>query len=306
MGRYLLRRVAQVVPVMWVVTVLVFGILKIAPGDPALALAGEDATQADIQAVRVKYGLDQPVYVQYGRWLLRLLKGDLGQSIVTRRPVLTEIAFRVKPTAELAAVAMLLATLVGIVIGIISATNQYSLLDHLTMILALLGVSTPVFWLGLMLIFVFSVHLRWFPIGGADTPRALVLPAVALSAASIAVIARMTRSSLLEVIGEDYVRTARAKGLSEHLILMRHALKNALIPVVTVVGLRFGYLLGGAVVTETVFSRPGLGRLLIDGIKFRDFPVVQGTVMILAFSFVILNLVVDLLYAFLDPRIRYE
>lgn len=306
MSRYLLRRVIQVVPVMWVVTVLVFGILKIAPGDPALALAGEDATQADIQAVRVKYGLDQPVYVQYGRWLLRLLQGDLGQSIVTRRPVLTEIAFRVKPTAELAAVAMLLATLVGIVIGITSATNQYSLLDHLTMILALLGVSTPVFWLGLMLIFVFSVHLRWFPIGGADTPRALVLPAVALSAASIAVIARMTRSSLLEVIGEDYVRTARAKGLSERLILLRHALKNALIPVVTVVGLRFGYLLGGAVVTETVFSRPGLGRLLIDGIKFRDFPVVQGTVMILAFSFVILNLVVDLLYAFLDPRIRYE
>jgi peptide/nickel transport system permease protein len=306
MGRYVARRLLQTIPVMWAVTVFAFGILQIAPGDAALALGGAEATREDIEGIRAKYGLDQPVYVQYTRWLGRVLQGDLGLSIVTRRPVLTEIRFRVKATAELAFFAMVVATVVGVIIGMVSAVRQYSLLDHVTMVLALLGVSTPVFFSGLILILVFSVKLRWFPTGGADSAKALVLPSIALSATSLAVIARMTRSSLLEVIREDYILTAQAKGLSERVVLLRHALKNALIPVVTVIGVRFGYLLGGAVVTETVFSRTGLGRLLIDGIKFRDYPVVQGTVLVLSGAFVLLNLLVDLLYAFLDPRIRYE
>jgi peptide/nickel transport system permease protein len=200
---------------------------------------------------------------------------------------------------------MAFATIIGLVVGVLSATFQYSLIDHFAMILALLGVSLPIFWVGLMLIFFFSVQLRWFPTGGAGNWWALVLPTLALGAASVAIIARMTRSSLLEVIHQDYTRTARAKGLMESAILVRHALKNALIPVVTVISLQYGYLLGGAVVTETVFSRPGLGRMLVDAIKARDFPVVQGTLMILGASFVVVNTAVDLLYVYLDPRIRY-
>jgi len=304
--RYIVRRLLYVFPVMLVVSIIVFGMLQIAPGDPASTLAGADASQEDIEGIRAKFGLDKPIHVQYGIWLSHVLQGDLGRSIVTRRPVLTEIVGRVRPTAELATAAMILATFIGMFIGIISATRQYSLLDHVTMVMALLGVSMPIFWLGLMLIFSFSVHLRWFPTGGAGSLKALVLPAVALSTTSMATIARMTRSSLLEVIREGYVRTARAKGLEERTVLLRHALKNALIPVATVIGLRFGYLLGGTVITETVFSRPGLGRLLVDAINFRDFPVVQGTIMMLAASFVMVNLLVDLLYVYLDPRIRYD
>jgi peptide/nickel transport system permease protein len=306
MSRYVIKRLLQIIPVMLAVSVLVFGMLQIAPGDPASTLAGEDASQEDIEAIRAKFGLDKPVYVQYGIWLGQALQGDLGRSIVTRRPVLTEVRSRVRPTAELATAAMIVATLIGMFIGIISAVRQYSMLDHVTMVLALLGVSTPIFWLGLMLIFFFAVELRWFPTGGASDWRALVLPAIALGAASTAIIARMTRSSLLEVIRQDYIRTAWAKGLQQRTVLLRHALKNALIPVVTVIGLQYGYLLGGAVITETVFSRPGLGRLLVDSIKARDFPVVQGTIMMLAVSFVIVNLLVDLVYVYLDPRIRYE
>lgn len=306
MARYVVKRLLYVVPIMLAVSIIVFGMLHVAPGDPALTMAGEDAAQEDVEAIRAKLGLDKPLYVQYGIWLIQVLQGDLGRSIVTRRPVTTEIRIRVRPTAELATAAMVLATLFGMVIGVVSATRRYSLLDHTSMVVVLLGVSTPIFWLGLMLIFLFSVRLRWFPTGGAGSFRSLVLPAFTLSAASAAIIARMTRSSMLEVIGQDYVRTARAKGLIERTVLLRHALKNALIPVVTVIGLRFGYLLGGAVVTETVFTRPGLGRLLIDSIKFRDFPMVQGIIMVLAASFVIVNLLVDLVYVYLDPRIRYE
>jgi peptide/nickel transport system permease protein len=306
MTRYILRRLLHVVPVMLAVSAIVFGMLQIAPGDSALVLAGVDASVEDIEAIRVKFGLDQPFYIQYGIWLRQVLQGDLGRSIVTRRPVLTEILSRVKPTAQLATAAMILATLVGMAIGIISATRQYSILDHSTMIMALLGVSTPTFWLGLMLILLFSVQLHWFPTGGVESLKALVLPAVTLSAPSTAIIARMTRSSLLEVIREDYIVTARAKGLPQRLVLFRHALRNALIPVITVIGVNYGYLLGGTVIIETVFYRPGLGRLLIDSIQFRDFPVVQGTVMILAAVFVVINLVVDVLYVYLDPRIRYD
>lgn len=291
---------------MFMVSIIVFGILHIAPGDPATMLAGEDARPEDVAAVRANYGLDQPLYVQYGVWLGNVLRGDLGRSIVTRRSVLAEISSRLPATVELAVAALAMAVVVGMAVGVVSATRQYSLWDHSAMILALLGISVPIFWLGLMLILLFSVELRWLPTGGAGTPQQLVLPALALGAASTAIIARMTRSSMLEVIRQDYIRTARAKGLTERVVVIRHALKNALIPVTTVVGLQFGYLLGGAVITETVFSRPGLGRLLVSSINSRDFPVVQGTLVLMAVSFVLVNLLVDIIYGYLDPRIRYE
>lgn len=306
MLNYIVRRLAQVVLVMWAVSVLVFAMLLIAPGDPASTLAGEDATQEDVEAIKAKFGLDKPVHVRYGIWLGRVLQGDLGRSIVTRRPVSEEILSRLPLTAELAAAAMIIAIGGGMLVGIVSAIYQYSMIDHIAMIISLLGVSTPSFWLGLLLIVFFGVRLQWFPIGGGGSLAALVLPAFSLGISSAANIARMTRSSLLEVIRQDYVRTARAKGLNERTVLMRHTLKNAMIPIVTVIGLRFGYLLGGAVITETVFARPGLGRLLVDGIRARDFPAVQGTIMLLSASFVIVNLLVDLAYAYLDPRIHYE
>lgn len=306
MSRYILRRLLYAIPVMLVVSLIVFGILHIAPGDPATMLAGEDARPEDVAAIKANYGLDQPLYVQYGVWLGNALRGDFGRSIVTRRPVMDEIATRLPSTAQLAVSALFLAVILGMIVGVISATRQYSALDHGVMVLALLGVSMPVFWLGLMLIMIFAVELRWLPTGGTGTIQQLVLPAVTLGAASTAIIARMTRSSMLEVVRQDYIRTARAKGLMERVVLVRHALKNALIPVATVVGIEFGYLLGGAVITETVFSRPGLGRLLVTSINSRDFPVVQGTLMLLAGSFVLVNLLVDILYGFLDPRIRYE
>lgn len=305
-ARYIVQRLFYTLPVMLVVSLIVFGILHIAPGDPATMLAGEDARPEDVAAIRANYGLDQPLHIQYAVWLANALHGDLGRSIVTRRPVLNEVLARLPSTIELAFSALLIAVLAGMAVGIISATRQYSLLDHATMVLALLGISVPVFWLGLVLIFIFSAELRWFPTGGTGTLQQLILPAFTLGAASTAIIARMTRSSMLEVIGQDYVRTARAKGLVEETVILRHALKNALIPVVTVIGLQFGYLLAGAVITETVFSRPGLGRLLVSSITSRDFPVVQGTLVLLSVSFVLINLLVDILYGFLDPRIRYE
>jgi len=291
---------------MLVVSIIVFGILHIAPGDPATMLAGEDARPEDVAAIKAKYGLDQPLYDQYGVWLADVLHGDLGKSLVTRRAVLAEVTARMPATAELAIASLLVAVTVGMIVGVISATRQYSLMDHGIMIVALLGVSVPVFWLGLMLILLFSVELHWFPTGGAGTFMQLVLPALTLGASSTAIIARMTRSSMLEVVRQDYIRTARSKGLKERVVTIRHALKNALIPVVTVVGIEFGYLLGGAVITETVFARPGLGRLLVSSITSRDFPVVQGTLMLLAGSFVLVNLLVDIVYGYLDPRIRYE
>lgn len=304
MGQQVIRRLLVLIPVMFTVSVLVFSILKLAPGDPASVLAGTDARQADIEAIKKKYGLDQPFYVQYWRWMSHALRGDLGRSIVTHRPVTAEIRSRMGPTAELAIAAIAIAMLAGTIVGIISATRHNSPVDYATMVFALMGASMPVFWLGLMMIFLFSVDLGWFPTGGTGGVSHLVLPAVALGASSTAIIARMTRSSMLETVRQDYVRTARAKGLVERTVLTRHMLKNALIPIVTVIGLQFGYLLGGTVVTETVFSRPGLGRLLVDGIRTRDFPVVQGTLMVLAISFVLVNLIVDLVYLYLDPRIR--
>jgi peptide/nickel transport system permease protein len=304
--RYILARGAALVPVLLGVSLLVFGIMKLVPGDVAQVLVGTEGTAEDVQNIRHALGLDQPIYIQYGLFLVHLTTGDLGRSAVTRRPVTDEIASRIRPTAELGLAALGIAIVVGLTAGIISATRQYSLWDHLATLVALIGVSMPIFWLGLMLMLLFSVTLGWLPSSGAGTPAQLVLPALALGAASSAIIARQTRSGLLEVLRQDYVRTARAKGLVEQVVVLRHALKNAMIPTVTVVGLQVGYLLGGAVVTETVFARPGLGRLLVDSIASRDIVVVQATIMLLSAVFVLVNLGVDLLYVGLDPRIRFE
>jgi ABC-type dipeptide/oligopeptide/nickel transport system permease component len=303
--RYIVARLLWLVPVLFGVSLLVFGIMKLVPGDVAQVLVGTEGTAEDVENIRHTLGLDQPVYVQYGLFLVHLVQGDLGRSAVTRRPVADEIASRVRPTAELGLTAFAIALVVGLATGIVSATRQYTLWDNLATLVALVGVSMPIFWLGLMLTLLFSVTLRWLPSSGAGTPAQLILPAVALGAASSAIIARQTRSGLLEVLHQDYVRTARAKGLVESAVVLRHALKNALIPTVTVVGLQVGYLLGGAVLTETVFARPGLGRLLVDSIASRDIAVVQATIMLLSVVFVLVNLIVDLLYIQLDPRIRY-
>ncbi len=305
MGAYVLRRLALAVPTLVGVTVVVFALIRLVPGDPARLVLGLQASEEEVQRLRVQLGLDQPLPVQYVRFLGRLLQGDLGRSVVTGEPVAREIAARLPATVQLAVASTLVATAVGVAAGVVSATRQYSWLDYLVMTVALAGISLPVFWLGLMLMLLFSVHLRWLPAGGYGTPAHLVLPTVTLAAFSVAIIARMTRSSLLEVLHQDYVRTAWAKGLSSRAVVLRHALKNALIPVVTVIGLQFGGLLGGAILTETVFAWPGMGRLLVGAIVARDYPVVQGAVLVFAALFTLVNLAVDVLYAYVDPRIHY-
>jgi len=290
----------------WGFSLFVFGIIKLVPGDVARVLVGTNGTAEDLETMRHTLGLDRPIYVQYGRFLNRLVHLDLGNSAVTRRPVTAEIAGRIPPTAELAGAALLVALVLGLATGIVSATMQYSVWDNLTTLVSLVGISMPTFWLGLMLTLLFSVRLGWLPSTGSGTLAQLVLPALTLGSASTAIIARQTRSSLLEVLRQDYVRTAQAKGMARRIVLLRHALPNALIPTVTAVGLQVGYLLGGSVLTETVFARPGLGRLLVDSIQSRDLAVIQGTIMLLSAVFVVVNLVVDLIYVRLDPRIRYE
>ncbi|MFN3285433.1 MAG: ABC transporter permease [bacterium] len=305
MGAYILRRLALAVPTLVGVTVVVFALIRLVPGDPARLVLGLQASEEEVQRLRVQLGLDQPLPVQYARFLGRLLQGDLGRSVVTGEPVAREIAARLPATVQLAVASTLVATAAGMAAGVISATRQYSWADYLVMTVALFGISLPVFWLGLMLMLLFSVHLRWLPAGGYGTPAHLVLPTVTLAAFSVAIIARMTRSSLLEVLHQDYVRTAWAKGLGARAVVLRHALKNALIPVVTVIGLQFGGLLGGAILTETVFAWPGMGRLLVGAIVARDYPVVQGVVLVFAALFTLVNLAVDVLYAYVDPRIHY-
>lgn len=294
------------IPVFFGVTLIVFGIMKLIPGDAAEAMVALDGTPEDIERMRRTLGLDQPVYVQYGRFVGRVLQFDLGESNVTRQPVSQEIWSRLGPTAELAGAAFLFAITVGLTTGVVAATFRYSIWDSIATIFAVLGVSMPIFWLGLVLMMVFSVWLGIFPATGAGSFQQLVLPAITLGSVSTAIIARQTRSSMVEVMGRDYVRTARAKGVAEYQVVLRHALRNAMIPTVTVAGLQFGYLLGGSVLTETVFARPGLGSMLVESIIARDIPMVQGTILFLAVVFVLVNLLVDLLYVKLDPRIAYD
>jgi ABC-type dipeptide/oligopeptide/nickel transport system permease component len=306
MYQYIARRLLLTIPVVVGVSLLVFAMIRLIPGDPARAMAGVNATPEFIEQTRLRLGLDQPLYVQYGQFAANLLRGDLGNSVFSGRPVTQEIAERFPRTLLLATVALLISTTLGVAAGVISATRRNSIFDNLSMFLALIGVAAPVFWMALMLQLLFSVQLRWLPATGIGTVAHIVLPAITLGMSSAALMARITRSSMLDVLRQEYITTARSKGLAERVVVHKHALKNALIPVVTVLGLQFGTLLGGAVLTETVFSWPGVGRLLVDSILRRDYPVVQGTVMLLAFTFVIINLVVDVLYAVLDPRIHYQ
>ena len=303
---YFIRRLLQLVPVLLGVTIIVFGMVRLIPGDPAQIVAGTNATLEDIQSIRQKLSLDKPLVEQYFIYMKNIFKGDLGTSIRTRRPVLEDMIPRYGNSLLLASCSVVIMLLLGITTGILSAVKQGSWIDYISMVISLFGVSMPVYWFGLMLMLVFSVHLGLFPTTGIGTFKHLVLPSLALGAHSTAVVARLTRSSMLEVIRQDYIRTARAKGLDEYSVILQHALKNALIPVVTIVFLRFGTLLGGAVLAETVFAWPGIGLLMIEAIGSRDYPMVQGCVLMVSVSFVLINLITDLIYPFIDPRIRLK
>ncbi len=301
---YVARRVVGAVPVLLAVSVLVFLMLHLVPGDPARVVGGMDATDEQVADIRKDLGLDDALPVQYARFLGRAVTGDLGQSYVTGEPVAVEIGRRLGATVELAVASLLLTVLIGMTVGVISAVRAGGVADAVGMAGALVAVSIPSFWLGLMLQVLFALRLGWLPSAGRAGLASLVLPALTLSAFSVAIVARMTRASLLEVLGQDFVRTAEAKGLPPHAVLLRHALRNALVPIVTVLGLRLGYLLGGAVVTETVFAWPGLGRFIVASLRARDFPSIQGGILVMATGFVLVNLAVDVLYGWLDPRTR--
>ena len=302
---YILRRVLITMPILFLVVTLVFVAFQFIPGDPAQMYAGSNASLAEVEAARKNLGLDQPPLVQYVRYITRLASGDLGVSIFTRRPVIVEIRDRFWNTAKLSLVAIVAATILGMAMGVISAINRNGFWDILFTIIALLGISIPVFWLGLLMMWFFSVELGVLPSAGDSSWRHFIMPTVTLAVFSLAFITRMTRASLLETLQEDYVRTARAKGVPQLMVLIRHSLRNALLPIVTVVGLRFGYMLGGSVITESVFAWPGMGRLLVTSVSQRDIPVVQGVLLVFATAFVLVNLVVDLIYGFVDPRIRH-
>jgi peptide/nickel transport system permease protein len=303
---YILLRLLMLVPVLFGVVLVSFSLLHLVPGDPAQIMAGEVATAQDIARIRAEYGLDKPLVVQFGHFVWNAARGDFGISIQSRHPIKELLFQRLTFTLQLSLASILVASTIGLLAGMISSTRQFSVFDTASMLGALFGISMPIFWLGILLILVFAVKLHWLPSGGTGSLRYLVLPAIALGSASAAVIARMTRASMLEVARQDYIRTARATGYAERVVIFRHALKNAMIPVLTVFGLEFGYMLGGAVLTETVFSLPGIGRLLVEGIFMRDYPVVQGAMMVVGTTFVLVNLLTDVAYAFFDPRIRYD
>jgi len=303
---YLLRRLFLMVPVVLGVTVVVFCIIHLAPGDPVLLLVGERAPPEVYERVRHAWGLDRPLPVQYLAFLGNILRGDLGMSIQMRRPVLDLLVRAVPVTIELGLSAIALSVLVGVVVGVISAVRSGRAADQVAMVGALLGVSIPEFWMGQLLMLLFAVRLQWLPASGYGGPSYLILPMLALGLAGSALIARTTRSAMLDVIRQDFVRTARAKGLAERVVIYKHALRNALLPVVTLLGLELGYMLAGSVVLEEVFSRPGMGRLMVKAILARDYPVVQGCLLVLAISVAVANLVADLCYVMLDPRIRLQ
>lgn len=300
---YIIRRLLQMIPVLLGVILVVFLIMQMVPGDPAVLLAGEGASAETIANIRAQLGLDQPVLLQYFHYVTDVFSGDLGTSLRSNLPVFDEIMARLPATIELAIASIFVTIVLGMIAGIISATKQYSAADITIMIVALLGVSLPSFWLGLSLIYYFSVKLHLFPVAGWGTWKHIVLPAITLGTGGAAIVARMTRSSMLDVVRQDYIRTAKAKGLREQVIIYKHALKNALIPIITVVGLQFGYLLGGTVLVESVFAINGLGRLIVDAIRMRDLPVVQGGVLIASIIFVFVNLLVDVLYRYFNKRI---
>lgn len=312
MTGYIVRRLMMTVPTLVGVSLLVFLITRLSPGDPVREVVGPDAPQERVDEVRRDLGLDRPVLAQYGAFLANAAQGDLGRSLLTRRPVTGEILSRFPTTFKVTTIAVGIAVLIGVPLGVVSAAKKHSAVDGAATLFALFGVSMPLFWVAIMGILLFSVQLRWLPVGGLHGPiwtvdglKAYVLPCLTLAATPIALIARLTRSSMLDVLAREYVTVARAKGLAERRVIFGHALKNGMLPVTTFIGLQYGFLLGGAAVTETIFSLPGVGRLVITAINQRDYPVIQGTVLLVALTFVAINLVVDLLYAWLDPRISY-
>ena len=307
MLKFTMKRLVYLVLVLVGVSFLVFLLLYMTPGDPVRMMLGESATPEAQAELRLELGLDDPFLVQYGRYIKNIVvHQDLGTSYSTRRPVLDEIMTVFPNTVKLATAAIIIAVILGTFLGIVSAVRQNSLLDNAVMVLALIGTSAPIFWIGILMIILFSVNLGWLPPSGFGSFKQLIMPALALGMQSTAVVARMTRSSMLEVIRQDFVKTARAKGQKESVVIMKHVFRNALIPVITVVGLQFGTLLGGAMLTDVVFSIPGVGRLMIEAIKQRDFPIVQGSVLFVAACFSLVNLAVDLLYAVVDPKVSKE
>ena len=306
MIKYIVRRLLASVPTILGVIIIVFLMVRLLPGDPALVIAGETATKEEIERIRQELYLDKPLHIQFLKFMEGLLQGDLGRSTRSKRPVIADLLWYFPNTIILSIGAIILATVVGLFLGIISATRPYSVFDHISTLGSLFGISMPAFWFGLLLQLLFAVWLRWLPAAGMDGIQHMILPTITLGLFSMANIARITRSSMLEVVQQAYIRTARSKGLEERVVIYKHALSNALIPIVTVTGLQFGMLLAGAVLTETVFAWPGIGRLLVESILARDYPVVQGAVLLIAVVFVLVNLVTDVLYAYIDPRIHYE
>lgn len=303
---YLAKRLLGIIPVIFAISLVVFAFVHMLPGDPARLVAGLDASPEDVAAVRSSLGLEGPLWQQYVRFAGNALQGDFGISLKTRRPVITEIGERLMPTVWLTVVAMIWATVLGLLIGVVSAVKRGRWQDYGGMIIAISGISFPSFWLGLLLINLFSVRLGWLPTGGYGTWQHFVMPAFTLGLGVAAVMARFTRSAFVEIAREDYVRTARAKGVPEKLVIWKHTLRNALVPVITMTGLQFGFLLGGSIVVETVFSWPGLGRLLVDSVSYRDYPVIQAEILLFSLEFILINLAVDVLYAFANPEIRYK
>lgn len=306
MGRYAIKRILSAIPLLLVISFLVFMFIHLIPGDPARMVAGKDATAADVQVVREQLGLNKPLLVQYGDYMKGIVTGDFGMSIKNGKTVAQTILPRFKPTIMLTVCSIIWAAVIGIGLGVLSAVKKGKSMDYIGMVVAISGISLPSFWLGLELIQLFSVKINLFPTGGLEGWKAYILPSLTMGAGIMAVLARFTRSSMLETMREDYVRTARAKGLREFFVVMRHAFKNSLIEIVTVAGLQIGGLLSGSVMVETVFSIPGLGRLLVDSINFRDYKVVQALLLFFALEYIVINLIVDLLYGVINPKVRYN
>lgn len=304
MLKYIVKRVIGVIPTLIIVVTFVFFFVRLIPGDPARLVAGPQATQEDVLMVREQLGLDKPIIYQYGSYVSGLLRGDLGTSLRTKRPVLTEINSRYMNTVSLTLLSLAWSVIAGVLLGVWSGKNRSKWQDFTGMTVAVSGISLPSFWVGFMLIIIFAVNLKWLPTTGAGSFKNLILPAITLGTSIAAIIARFTRSSIIEVLKEDYIRTARAKGLKEKAVTWKHAFRNSMISVVTVVGLQFGHLLGGSVVTEAVFAFPGLGSLLIESVNYRDYPAIQSLILIFSLHFIVINLVVDILYAILNPEIQ--
>jgi len=304
MHKFILRRIIEIIPILIVVSIVTFLFIHLIPGDPARLVAGKDATLEEVENVRHDLGLNKPIVVQYFDYMKNMIQGNLGTSLTTGLPVIDMFKTRFMPSIYLTFFAMIWATIFGLLMGVLSAVFKNKWPDYFGMIVAVSGISIPGFWLGLLLIQFFSVQLGWLPTGGIDSLKSYVLPSITLGAGIMSMIARFTRSSLLETLQADYIRTSRAKGLSEKTVIFGHALRNSLISVVTIAGLQFGFLLGGSVVVETVFSFPGMGRLLIDSISFRDYPVIQSALLLFAFEFILVNLIVDVLYKILNPKIQ--